>query len=728
MTIRSVPIGPIVPRRSDGPQDGVTVRANDTRRAAESSEVAADAVRAAGGSPSTDRTAMMRSRPSRPPSSHPIRRSDGGSRPSAATRSFVAIESIAPELAATTRTTVTAGDVPVSMAQIPSAAQMAASPRRSRTPSRSAPRGPARSCSRATSPSTPSRIEQSWTRIPPATPSPEARNAAASSPTTNATADSRSGSGPNRTRSQETGTESRRFRSRATGPSLGRGRPDRSRRAAWARSSGVSTSCHQASERIGTAVTGAVAARSVTAPASEPSPRARVRRTDSNTSRGRRSAPASTDGETVSFPSSSTRPARSTLTLVASFHTSGSGAGSTRTAGRPAPATSARASSAKTLSAVTTRKVGSSPSEPSAAASDTAFPSSHPAASTTCTRPGAVRWATAATGPAWYPTTTTTRSTPVARSVRMARSTSRRPPSRTSAFEPPPVTARSRSDRPAARTTPTRGSPIIGGMLPGSRADPNGPRADHQADPLQGPEILEGIAGHPDHVGLGALVERRQRHGSEDPRGVQPGLGEMPDLPDVDPRRDRTVAEVGPVPDPAAGRGEPPEVVGSDAQGCGVGGVDVERADHRGGAGQRSHQLVAEPLRPWAVSQLVDAGADHPIGLSAPLDVRGHGQTPLVGGPAHRDELGGSDRGPVEVGGLGDVGQREDVLGRPGQIPDRGDAAAQHRSGVGQPDVDVVVDHARQKEPVTAELLFGGRRLPRWPGEVNAAALKHHGR
>src|SRR6266576_2252267 len=40
----------------------------------------------------------------------------------------------------------------------------------------------------------------------------------------------------------------------------------------------------------------------------------------------------------------------------------------------------------------------------------------------------------------------------------MPRSTSARPPTRTSAFEPPPVTPPNRSDRPAASTTPTRGT------------------------------------------------------------------------------------------------------------------------------------------------------------------------------------------------------------------------------------------------------------------------------
>src|SRR5438093_565258 len=41
--------------------------------------------------------------------------------------------------------------------------------------------------------------------------------------------------------------------------------------------------------------------------------------------------------------------------------------------------------------------------------------------------------------------------------MRTARSTRAKPPIRTSAFEPPPVTPANRSERPAARITPTRG-------------------------------------------------------------------------------------------------------------------------------------------------------------------------------------------------------------------------------------------------------------------------------
>ena len=56
---------------------------------------------------------------------------------------------------------------------------------------------------------------------------------------------------------------------------------------------------------------------------------------------------------------------------------------------------------------------------------------------------------------------------PTSMSPRTARSSSFRPPIWTSAFEPPPVTALSRSERPAASTTPMRGTtPDTGGRSP----------------------------------------------------------------------------------------------------------------------------------------------------------------------------------------------------------------------------------------------------------------------
>ena len=64
-------------------------------------------------------------------------------------RFLVAIESIAPVVAATASATATDGSVPASIAQSASAPITQASARRSGTPSKSAPAGLARTCSLA---------------------------------------------------------------------------------------------------------------------------------------------------------------------------------------------------------------------------------------------------------------------------------------------------------------------------------------------------------------------------------------------------------------------------------------------------------------------------------------------------------------------------------------------------------------------------------------------------
>ena len=101
-------------------------------------------------------TVTISKRASLPPNTKPIERSGAGGRPSAVMRSLVAIESIAPVVAATASTTATDGSVPASIVQSASAPITQASARRSRTPSRSAPAGLARTWSLAISPSTPS--------------------------------------------------------------------------------------------------------------------------------------------------------------------------------------------------------------------------------------------------------------------------------------------------------------------------------------------------------------------------------------------------------------------------------------------------------------------------------------------------------------------------------------------------------------------------------------------
>jgi hypothetical protein len=95
---------------------------------------------------------------------------------------------------------------------------MAPSPTRSTSPSTSAPRGPPRNWSRATSPSTPSATELAWTSSPPARPRPAARSAPAR-PRANATSDTRSGAGRSRASSIDSRVDRGRFSQRLTGPS-----------------------------------------------------------------------------------------------------------------------------------------------------------------------------------------------------------------------------------------------------------------------------------------------------------------------------------------------------------------------------------------------------------------------------------------------------------------------------------------------------------------------------
>ncbi len=218
----------------------------------------------------------------------------------------------------------------------------------------------------------------------------------------------------------------------------------------------MSTSCHQRPGGRATAARGSSRASSVTAPASDASPRAWARRWASKTVVGSRNAPQSIEGSPSSLENATTC-SSCRRTRVPSAHASGWGAWSTRTPGRPENSSGSSAPSPNTWSAVTRANRSSSPTRSSAAASDAPFPSSHLSANTARTRPGARRFTAAATGPAWYPTTTTTRRRPAPRRVRTARPTRARPPTRTSALEPPPVTGARRSERPAARTTPTRG-------------------------------------------------------------------------------------------------------------------------------------------------------------------------------------------------------------------------------------------------------------------------------
>src|SRR5215217_4298226 len=192
-------------------------RTKATRMPSDSAEVAVIAARAATGAPRTAPTATSSSRPSLPPSSHPSARSGAGGSPRAAARSLDAIDNSAPVVAATVSTSTPRASWPFS-AHSPSPARMAASPTRSNSPSSSAPRGPPRSWSRATSPSTPSATELAWTSSPPARPWPTASSAAPARPNVNATSDTRSGAGRSGASSIDSRVDSGRLSRRLTGP------------------------------------------------------------------------------------------------------------------------------------------------------------------------------------------------------------------------------------------------------------------------------------------------------------------------------------------------------------------------------------------------------------------------------------------------------------------------------------------------------------------------------
>ena len=145
-----------------------------------------------------------------------------------------------------------------------------------------------------------------------------------------------------------------------------------------------------------------------------------------------------------------------TRTRIPSAQASVPGAGSMSTAGSPAASSCSSPPSPKTWSAVTSTNSASPSTSLWTAASDAPRPSAHRSAYTTRTRPRPSRLTTVATGPASWPTTTTTRCSPAASRHRTARSTRLSPPSRSKAVEPPPVRDANCSDGPAASTTPTR--------------------------------------------------------------------------------------------------------------------------------------------------------------------------------------------------------------------------------------------------------------------------------
>ena len=97
-------------------------------------------------------------------------------------------------VAPTARITPVVGEiVPVRIAHTERPATIAASDSRSSTPSSNLPRGVARSCNLAASPSIPSRIDVRDVRIAPTIPAPVPRSHAATSPVADAAAEMTSG-------------------------------------------------------------------------------------------------------------------------------------------------------------------------------------------------------------------------------------------------------------------------------------------------------------------------------------------------------------------------------------------------------------------------------------------------------------------------------------------------------------------------------------------------------
>ena len=68
-------------------------------------------------------------------------------------------------------------------------------------------------------------------------------------------------------------------------------------------------------------------------------------------------------------------------------------------------------------------------------------------------------------------------------------------------------------------------------------------------------------------------------------------------------------------------------------------------------------------------------------------------------------------KGPSKAGRLRQIGEREDPLGRPRQVPHGGDPPPQDGDRIGELDVDVAVGGRRHQESVDRDLLVGRRRV-----------------
>src|SRR5207247_7552256 len=97
--------------------------------------------------------------------------------------------------------------------------------------------------------------------------------------------------------------------------------------------------------------------------------------------------------------------------------------------------------------------------------------------------------------------------------------------------------------------------------LSDDRLGRNPASADDETDVVERFKVAERIAPDHDEVRGGARLDRRAGQGEYDLVVREPGVAEQEKLARVDPRRDRAVAQVGPVDHGSARIVEAPEVV-----------------------------------------------------------------------------------------------------------------------------------------------------------------------
>src|SRR6266511_3247266 len=110
-----------------------------------------------------------------------------------------------------------------------------------------------------------------------------------------------------------------------------------------------------------------------------------------------------------------------------------------------------------------------------------------------------------------------------------------------------------------------------------------------------------------------------------------------------------------------------------------------------------------------AVGPMITCRGGYPTrsGWAPPRTGRGPSRARGISTPARDHGTHCSDQRSVERRALGSVGQRKHHFRRPPQVADRGHPGGDDGSRVGQPDVDMAIDHSRDDEAVDADLLVG---------------------